>query len=230
VLLKVVDECRGSTTAVVSLEVLVRLAKGEETRNMAHATTVTKAGPPSAPRESRRNPVRAVSETEGPLATTRAHYTGSRNLGSVRVVFTFEYSLPSEVSVVSSFIEKFMQLIANHRCVSGNEAYVEIALREALINAVVHGNHGDPRKHVHVDCRCEPDEISILVRDEGQGFDVDRVPDPTAPENIQCTHGRGIYLMRAYMDEVRFEEGGRAVRMRKRAPWNRGADSVKAGR
>ena len=52
---------------------------------MAHATTVIKAGPPSGPRESRRNPVRAVSETEGPLATTRAHYTGSRNLGSVRV-------------------------------------------------------------------------------------------------------------------------------------------------
>lgn len=197
---------------------------------MAHATTVIKAGPPSGPRESRRNPVRAVSETEGPLATTRAHYTGSRNLAPVRGVFTFEYSLPSEVSVVSSFIEKFMQLSANHRCVSGNEAYVEIALHEALINAVVHGNHEDPRKHVHVDCRCEPDEISILVRDEGQGFDVDRVPDPTAPENIQYTHGRGIYLMRAYMDEVRFEEGGRAVRMRKRAPLNRGADSVKAGR
>jgi serine/threonine-protein kinase RsbW len=160
---------------------------------MANATTVVKADTIGGPATSTRNRVRTVA-------------------------FTFEFSLPSKVAAVSPLIEEFMQLIAHCSGVSGSETAIEIALGEAVVNAVVHGDHEDPRRHVHVDCRCEPDEISILVRDEGQGFDVDRVLDPTAPENILSTHGRGIYLMRAYMDEVRFEEGGRAVQMRKRAP------------
>jgi serine/threonine-protein kinase RsbW len=90
-------------------------------------------------------------------------------------------------------------------------------LREALNNAAVHGNHEDPTKCVGVKCRCESGDISIEIRDGGIGFDVERVPDPTVSENIRATHGRGIYLMKALMDEVRFEEGGSLVRMRKRA-------------
>ena len=92
---------------------------------------------------------------------------------------------------------------------------VEIALREALANAIIHGNHEDRRKYVHVTCLCEPDEVSIAVKDEGKGFDVNNVPDPTALENIGSVHGRGILVMKALMDEVRFEEGGAVVRMRK---------------
>jgi serine/threonine-protein kinase RsbW len=126
-----------------------------------------------------------------------------------------EYALPSEVAAISGFIDKFMLFITKCRCAPGNETDVEIALREALENAVVHGNHEDPRKHVHVSCRCQPDEVLITVRDEGQGFVVDEVPDPTASENLQSSHGRGIYLMKALMDEVRFEEGGVVVHMRK---------------
>ena len=88
-------------------------------------------------------------------------------------------------------------------------------MREALANAIIHGNHEDRRKQVHVTCRCEPDEVSITVKDEGKGFDVNSVPDPTAPENIVSVHGRGIHVMKALMDEVCFEEGGVVVRMRK---------------
>lgn len=131
-----------------------------------------------------------------------------------------EYSLPSTVAAISSLIEKFMLWITNCRCIPGSETDVEIALREALENAVVHGNHEDPRKAVSVSCRCEPDELSIAIRHEGQGFDINKVPDPTTPENIQSSHGRGIYLMKAFMDDVRFEEGGVVVRMRKRASSN----------
>ena len=75
----------------------------------------------------------------------------------------------------------------------------------------------NPRKHVHVRCRCEPSEISIAVKDEGRGFDVNKIADPTAPENTGSVHGRGIYLMKALMDEVHFEEGGVVVQMRKSA-------------
>src|SRR5437868_835234 len=126
-----------------------------------------------------------------------------------------ERSLPSEVGSISPFVDRLMLLI--RKCVPDGESEVEIALREALANAIIHGNHENPRKHVHVRFRCNPDEVSIAVKDEGRGFDINEMPDPTAPENIGSGHGRGIYLMKAFMDEVRFEEDGVVVHMRKRA-------------
>ena len=126
-----------------------------------------------------------------------------------------EHSLPSKVAAISPFVDRLMLLFRKCGCVSEGESEVEIALREALANAIIHGNHENSGKHVHVRCRCEPTEISIAVKDEGSGFDVDRISDPTAPENTRSAHGRGIYLMKALMDEVRFEEGGVVVHMRK---------------
>ncbi len=73
----------------------------------------------------------------------------------------------------------------------------------------------DPRSHVYVRFGCKSHEVSIAVKDEGRGFDLNKMPDPTAPENIGSVRGRGIYLMKALMDEVRFEEGGVVVHMRK---------------
>jgi serine/threonine-protein kinase RsbW len=124
-------------------------------------------------------------------------------------------SLPSEVSAISPFVDELMLLLRNCGCISTGVSDVEIALREAMANAIIHGNHEDRRKHVHVACRCEPGEVSIAVKDEGKGFDINNVPDPTAPENIGSAHGRGIHLMRALMDEVRFEERGAVIHMRK---------------
>jgi serine/threonine-protein kinase RsbW len=126
-------------------------------------------------------------------------------------------SLPSDVTAISPFVDKFIVLLRGCGCVPEGVSDVEIALREALANAIIHGNHEDPRKHVDVSCRCEPDEVSIAVKDEGQGFDINSMADPTAPENIGSVHGRGVYLMKTLMDEVRFEEGGAVVRMRKSA-------------
>ena len=119
-----------------------------------------------------------------------------------------------------------MLLFRKCGCVSEGESEVEIALREALANAIIHGNHENSGKHVHVRCRCEPTEISIAVKDEGRGFDVDTRTDPTAPENQGSIHGRGIYLMKALMDEVRFEEDGVVVHMRK-STGKAGANDVK---
>jgi serine/threonine-protein kinase RsbW len=128
-----------------------------------------------------------------------------------------ERSLPSEVAAISPFVDQLMLLIRKCGCVPEGETDIEIALREALANAVIHGNHENPRKHVHIRCCCKRDEVSIAVKDEGRGFDLSDIPDPTAPENTGSVHGRGIYLMKAFMDEVRFEEGGVVVRMRKSA-------------
>ena len=126
-----------------------------------------------------------------------------------------ELSLRSEVSAISPFVDTLMRLIRKCKWVPGGEKDVETALREGLANAVVHGNHEDREKKVYIGCRGGTDEISIVIRDEGQGFDAGAVPDPTAPENIESSHGRGIYLMTALMDEVRFEQRGTVVYMRK---------------
>ena len=129
-----------------------------------------------------------------------------------------DLALPSKVAAISPFVDKLMFLIKKCRCAPGNETDIEIALREALENAVIHGNHQDPRKHVFVSWRCQAGvEVSIMVRDEGQGFDSNALPDPTAPGAIESSHGRGIYLMKALMDDVRFEDGGTIVHMRKKS-------------
>ena len=127
-----------------------------------------------------------------------------------------EQSIRSEVSAISPFVDKLMDFVKKCQCVAGNEIDVEISLREALANGVVHGNHEDPGKHVYVDCRCVPnEEVSIVVRDEGSGFN-GKIPNPTAAEQLHWTHGRGIYLMKTLMDEVHFEQGGAVVHMRKK--------------
>jgi serine/threonine-protein kinase RsbW len=128
-------------------------------------------------------------------------------------------SLQSRVEVISPFLNQLMFFIASLREADGSAAIdIELALREALTNAVVHGNHQDPDRHVYVVFRCSTDgEVSITIRDQGQGFDSRAIPDPTAPEELLSTHGRGIYLMRALMDEVCFEEGGAVVHMRKKS-------------
>jgi serine/threonine-protein kinase RsbW len=132
----------------------------------------------------------------------------------------FDLSLRSEVSAISPFVDNVMQLIRKCQWVHGNEEEIEIALREALANAIVHGNHEDPGKQVYVRCRCGTDEVALVIRDEGQGYDIGGLPDPTAPENISSSHGRGIFLMKNLMDEVRFERGGAIVYMRKFAGEN----------
>jgi serine/threonine-protein kinase RsbW len=147
--------------------------------------------------------------------------TGSP-IGSLRMQETnscleIEARIPSEVKAISPLLDQLMHLIEESRCVAGEELSVELALREALNNAVLHGNRLDPSKLVCVYCRCElGKELSVLIKDQGGGFDPSAPPDPLAVENLQAEHGRGILLMRSQMDEVSFGCGGREVRMRKR--------------
>ena len=128
-----------------------------------------------------------------------------------------ELSLRSEICTISPFVDVFMHLIRRFRWVPGSEGEIEVALREALANAIVHGNHEDPRKLVYVGCLGGTDQVSIVIRDEGQGFDSAENIDPTTPQNLESPRGRGIYLMESMMDEVHFERGGAVVYMRKSA-------------
>jgi len=128
-----------------------------------------------------------------------------------------ELSMKSEINAISPFVDELMLKIKEHHCDPGSEFGIELALREALANAVVHGNREDAGKKVHVRCDCGNDlGVSLVVRDEGVGFDPATVPDPLAPENVDAEHGRGILLMRQFMDEIHYEHGGREVHMRKK--------------
>jgi serine/threonine-protein kinase RsbW len=129
-----------------------------------------------------------------------------------------ERTLPSKIAAISHFVDRLMFLIKKSQCARGREMDIEIALREALANAAVHGNREDPRKHVYIRCHCTAGgDVSIVVRDEGQGFDPNAVPDPTSSEGIESSHGRGIYLMKSLMDDVHFDHGGAVVYMRKKS-------------
>ena len=117
-----------------------------------------------------------------------------------------EARMPSEIKAISPLVDRLIRLIAESHCVSGEECSVELALREALNNAVLHGNRLDPGKLVHVYCRCE----------SGKGFDPNAIPDPLAAENLGAENGRGILLMKSQMDDVSFERAGSEIHMRKR--------------
>jgi serine/threonine-protein kinase RsbW len=90
---------------------------------------------------------------------------------------------------------------------------IRLSLEEALINAIKHGNKLDPSKKVTVQAEVAPEQVEIIIEDEGPGFERGSVPDPTTEENLERLHGRGILLMEAYMTEVEFTRGGRRVRM-----------------
>jgi serine/threonine-protein kinase RsbW len=94
---------------------------------------------------------------------------------------------------------------------------VHLACEEALANALRHGTHHDPDKEVRLVSHVGPDGVRIEIEDDGPGFNPATVPDPTAPENLERESGRGLLLMRAYMDKVEFEDrGNRVVLVRRR--------------
>lgn len=90
---------------------------------------------------------------------------------------------------------------------------VRLALEEAVVNAVKHGHQGDPAKTVRVRFRVTPASVTIVVEDEGPGFNPADVPDPLAPENLEKCCGRGLLLMRSYMTWVRHNAVGNRVTM-----------------
>jgi len=97
--------------------------------------------------------------------------------------------------------------------------WIGMAIREAVNNAIKHGNRQDPLKKVRVSFSYNVDELVVSVRDQGEGFDVASVPDPLLPENLLKTSGRGVFYIRSFMDSVEFHDAGgqgTEVRMIKR--------------
>jgi serine/threonine-protein kinase RsbW len=125
--------------------------------------------------------------------------------------------IAADADAITLFTDQVMLLLQDRELPSGKEFEIEMALREALANAVLHGCQSDPSKRVECTVACEEGGgILIIVRDPGKGFDPLTVPSPLVAENILAEHGRGIFLMNMLMDEVRWERGGTEIHLRKR--------------
>lgn len=124
----------------------------------------------------------------------------------------FRARLPSTRESINNAVKRVMKMAAEMGCRKSDMADIEIALREALANAVFHGNQGDPEKKVLLRCYLSPAKgILLAIRDEGKGFDPGDIPDPRETERLYLHHGRGIFLMRNLMDRVEHRRGGREV-------------------
>ena len=123
-----------------------------------------------------------------------------------------EIAMRSQLGEIAAVIERLRSDPEVLSRICGREAAFIIAMREALANAITHGNRHDGFKRVYVQYTCEPDNsLSILIRDEGDGFDPNDVP---IPKDMGEDTRRGIYLMTSYMDEVQFRRDGTEVYMR----------------
>lgn len=125
-------------------------------------------------------------------------------------------TLPADVAHISPVVGKIMAIVIEMGCAAGCEWEVELALREALANAIEHGGRHDPSKQVECCVACDHERgMLIVVRDPGEGFDPSSIPSPIVGQNVFSTGGRGIYLINQLMDEVHFEKGGTEIHMRK---------------
>ena len=128
----------------------------------------------------------------------------------------FTIVMPGDPTLIRRVTAGVVQLLCDWPGVAGHEFEIELALQEALANAVRHGCRCDAAKLVECRVSCESTGgVLIVVRDPGPGFDVTSVANPLEDANVLRASGRGIFLINQLMDEVGFSDGGREIRMRK---------------
>ena len=126
----------------------------------------------------------------------------------------FVLELPSDPGVIENAVAYLVDRLRAY-AFGGSRLNLNfrVGVAEALANAIIYGNRSDPEKRVRVEVELSREEVAVQVFDEGLGFDPAQVPDPTLPENLDGTGGRGIFLIRELMDEVRYNEPGNCVRL-----------------
>lgn len=115
-------------------------------------------------------------------------------------------SLIENIKIIESFIDNARENFEINDDIYGN---IMISVTECISNAIIHGNQHDKSKLVHLELFMEDELLRFVIEDEGSGFDLNELNDPTEPENIEKTGGRGIFLIKHLTDEVKFEEEGR---------------------
>jgi serine/threonine-protein kinase RsbW len=139
------------------------------------------------------------------------------NFDASKLDLKLSVTLAADRAAVDSVVRSVMNVVREMKCAPGREDDIELALAEALANAVVHGAKGDASKVIECDVACDQDRgMLIIVRDPGPGFDPSKIPDPRHSENLYANHGRGIYLINQLMDDVQFYKNGTEIHMRKK--------------
>jgi len=127
-----------------------------------------------------------------------------------------EFELPSDLALMNGVLEYLQERVAKLGLIKLDRSNLFVALDEAFVNAVKHGNKNDPNKLLRITAELSPKEASFTVEDEGEGFDIREIPDPCDPANLFRTSGRGVLLIYNIMDEVEYNAQGNRVKMVKR--------------
>ena len=134
---------------------------------------------------------------------------------SDKLIVRLSMTIAADVEAITPVVDQVMGMVREMGCAKGHEFEIEMALREALANAIIHGAKRDPSKKIEFCVACdEARGMLIVVRDPGPGFDPASLPSPVNGQQIFSEHGRGIFLINQLMDEVRFERGGTEIHMR----------------
>ena len=136
---------------------------------------------------------------------------------SDKLLLRFQTTLSADMDAFPPVVEGVMKLVREMGCAEGDEFDVELAIHEALGNAIRHGCKSDSNKQVQFCVSCDESRgMLIVVRDPGEGFDPASIPSPIEGERLYLSHGRGIFLINQLMDSVQFERGGTEIHMRKK--------------
>jgi serine/threonine-protein kinase RsbW len=131
----------------------------------------------------------------------------------VAVQKSVKLTISSDHAAMRDVQDKILREVTRCGFDAHSQFAIRLALEEGLINAIKHGNRFDPKKKVQVEYRIDPRHLEVIIEDEGPGFARHGVPDPTLDENVEKCSGRGILLMEAYMNSVKWSHDGRRVRM-----------------
>ena len=163
---------------------------------------------------------RVQAQQAATLAELREAHDNLRKLSAMMPYCStceFTMTIPADPAAIPTVTDGVTQVLHEKHWTEQDIMAVELALQEAVANAIRHGCGGDPGKQLQCSVLCdEAGEVVITVRDPGQGFDPDAVADPLHPENVLKPSGRGIFLINGLMDDVRFADGGRVLQMRKK--------------
>lgn len=127
-----------------------------------------------------------------------------------------DFELPSDLTLMNGVLQYLIERVARLGIIKPERSNLFIALDEAFVNAVKHGNRNDPTKLVRITAELSAKEARFTIEDEGEGFNVQEIPDPRDPANLFKTSGRGVLLMYNIMDEVKYNERGNRLTMVKR--------------
>jgi len=132
----------------------------------------------------------------------------------------YSQTFASDLHVSADIQKEIQELWQSHGMSDMDLPDMQLALEEGLANAIKHGNQLDTSKTVTVECYLNEDVVRIVIQDEGDGFDLNDVPDPTLPENLDKPSGRGVMLMKAFMDDVIYNDVGNQLTFIKRCTFN----------